>query len=75
MQTWMCTASDVASCDGTAAEKPVRIAAFAMLSFIVAIAASGVSVGLVAGLAVPAIVSLAGVVGLIRIRDGCGPPL
>jgi hypothetical protein len=34
-----------------------------------------VSVGLLAGLTIPALVSLTDIVGLIRVGNGCGPPL
>ncbi len=72
MQKLMCTASALASGDGTAAEKPVHSAFLAMRELV---AESVVSVALLAGLAIPALVSLVEIVGLIRVGDGCGPPL
>ncbi|WP_437747211.1 hypothetical protein WME73_21030 [Sorangium sp. So ce302] len=76
MQKPMCTASAHASGDGTLAEKVVHRASLASStarSFVVV--EGGVSVGLLAGLAIPALISLVDVVGLIRVGNGCGPPL
>lgn len=76
MQKPMCTSSTPAYGDGTPAEKVVHhasLASSATRSFVVV--EGGLSVGLLAGLAIPALFSLVDVVGLIRVGNGCGPPL
>ncbi|WP_437291551.1 hypothetical protein [Sorangium sp. So ce406] len=70
----MSTASAHASGDGAPAVKLVHRASSALSATRSLVVAIGVSVGLLAGLAIPALVSLV-VVGLIRVGIGCGPPL
>jgi hypothetical protein len=74
MQKQMCTASAHASGDGTPAEKVVHHASPASSSKR-SLVEGGVSVGLLAGLAIPALIGLVDIVGLIRVGNGCGPPL
>lgn len=74
MQKSMSTSSAHASGEGTPAVKLVHRASPALSAIRSLVVESGVSVGLLAGLAIPALVSLA-VVGLIRVGNGCGPPL
>ncbi|WP_437942178.1 hypothetical protein [Sorangium sp. So ce341] len=75
MQKSTCTASARASGDGTPAVKLVHRASSATSAVRSLVVEGGVSVGLLAGLAIPALVSLVDVVGLIRVGNGCGPPL
>ncbi|KYF98313.1 hypothetical protein [Sorangium cellulosum] len=75
MQKSTCTASAHASGDGTPAVKLVHRASSATSAARSLVVEGGVSVGLLAGLAIPALVSLVDVVGLIRVGNGCGPPL
>ncbi|AUX22958.1 hypothetical protein SOCEGT47_034740 [Sorangium cellulosum] len=75
MQKPKCTASAHASGDGTRAEKLVRRASPSCSSLRSLVVESVVPVALLAGLAIPALVGPVGIVGLIRVGDGCGPPL
>ncbi|KYF59091.1 hypothetical protein BE08_04305 [Sorangium cellulosum] len=74
MQKSMCTSSAHASGEGTSAVELVHRASPASSSTRSLAVEGGVSVVLLAGLAIPALVSLV-VVGLIRVGNGCGPPL
>ncbi|KYF90786.1 hypothetical protein BE17_40825 [Sorangium cellulosum] len=74
MQKSPCTSSAHASGDGTPAVKLVHRASSAFSATRSLVVEGGMSVGLLAGLAIPALVSLV-VVGLIRVGIGCGPPL
>ncbi len=75
MQKSTCTASAHASGDGTSAVKLVHRASSASSTTRSLVVEGGVSVGLLAGLTIPALVSLTDIVGLIRVGNGCGPPL
>lgn len=74
MQKSPCTSSAHASGDGTLAVKLVHRTSSAFSATRSLVVEGGVSVGLLAGLAIPALVSLV-IVGLIRVGIGCGPPL
>ncbi|KYF72156.1 hypothetical protein BE11_34465 [Sorangium cellulosum] len=74
MQKSMSTSSARASGEGTPAVKLVHRASSVLSATRSHVVAIGVSVELLAGLAIPALVSLT-VVGLIRVGIGCGPPL
>jgi hypothetical protein len=70
----MCTSSDRALGDGTSADKRVHGDLLAALSSVVV--AGGVRAAVQALLLpVAAILSPIGMIGLIRIEHGCGPPL
>lgn len=75
MQKSTCTASARASGDGIPAVKLVHRASTASSAARSLVVEGGVSVGLLAGLTIPALVSLTDIVGLIRVGNGCGPPL
>ncbi|AUX43065.1 hypothetical protein SOCE26_045050 [Sorangium cellulosum] len=76
MQKPPCTSSARASGDGTPAAKLVHRVSLAFSTIRSLVVESSAPAALLAGLAIiPAIVSPVVRVGLIRVGNGCGPPL